>query len=239
MKKILLSVLSVAIAVAAKAQDVIVFRNADELQAKITAVSDNKLSYRRWDNLGGPEYTIDKAQVFYVRYQNGTKDVFEEFKPKTINPENASADFSGVKFQSYIYAGAVFNSYGGGPSVDLNFGVRAGRYFYAGIETGFHALIFSDEFFGQRFTFTEAYIPVGVNIKGYVPVGKRIYPYLNCSLGGFFGVIDLEGLNGFYCQVGAGIDVKRFSFGIGYTGLVKEGTANLGYVKLGVRLGKY
>lgn len=63
-------------------------------------------------------------------------------------------------------------------------------------------------------------------------------PFINCSLGGFFGVADLGGLNGFFCQAGAGVDVKQFSFGIGYSGLVKYGTAHCGYVKLVYRFGK-
>ena len=231
MKKFLSVALLTATTVAVKAQDVIVFRNADEIEAKVTAVTEDKLSYRRWDNLDGPEYTIGKEQIFYVKYQNGTKDIFGEFKPQTAESTNMSADFNGVKFQSYIYAGAIFNSFGGGPAVDLNFGSRFGRYFYAGAETGFHTFM--------CFGFGFCYIPVGVNLKGYVPVGKRIYPYLNCSLGGFFGAIDMDGLNGFYCQAGAGVDIKRFSVGIGYSGLVKEGTLNFGYIKLGVRLGKY
>ncbi len=209
------------------------------MQVKVTAVSEDKLSYRRWDNPDGPEYTIDKSQVFYVKYRNGTKDVFYKVEPAPASAINTSSDFSGVKFQSYLYAGAIFNSEGGGPAVDFNFGARIGRCFYAGIETGFHTLISSVYFYDEKLTITAAYVPIGVNLKGYLPVGKKIYPYLNCSLGGFVGVIDLDGLNGFYCQVGAGIDIKRFSFGIGYTGLVKGGTANLGYVKLGVRFGKY
>ena len=62
---------------------------------------------------------------------------------------------------------------------------------------------------------------------------------INCSLGGFIGVSDtLDGINGFHCQVGAGIEVKRFTFGIGYNGLAKGGTVSCGYVQLGVRIGK-
>lgn len=227
MKKIVLcALLSVAIS-AAMAQDVIVFKNADELQVKVTAVSEDKLSYRRWDNPDGPEYTIDKSQVFYVKYRNGTKDVFYKVEPAPASALNTSSDFSGVKFQSYLYAGAIFGSYGVGPAVDLSFGARVGRCFYAGFETGFHM------FFGM---FADAYVPIGANFKGYLPVSKRIYPYLNCSLGGFVGV---SGFGGFYCQVGAGTDIGRFSVGIGYTGLAAGDIVSLGYVKLGVRFGKY
>ena len=87
-------------------------------------------------------------------------------------------------------------------------------------------------------TLFEGYIPLELNMKGYIPVSEKVRPYINCSLGGFFGVADLDGLNGFSCQVGAGVEINRVSIGIGYNGLVKYGTSNLGYIKIGIRLGK-
>ena len=57
-------------------------------------------------------------------------------------------------------------------------------------------------------------------------------------MGGFFGVGDLQGLNGFSCQAGAGLEIDRVSIGIGYNGLVKYGTLSMGYIKIGIRLGK-
>lgn len=152
---------------------------------------------------------------------------------------SAAASLAGVplvRFQSYLNVGAVFQEKSGGPTVDISFGARVGRCFYAGIETGFGCVIESVELVDHKITFNSAYVPVALNLKGYIPLGP-VRPYLNCSLGGFFGVMDLEGLNGFYCQAGAGIDIFRFSLGVGYCGLVKESTANMGYVKLGVRFG--
>ena len=49
---------------------------------------------------------------------------------------------------------------------------------------------------------------------------------------------EFVGINGFHCQVGMGIDFKRFTFGAGYNALVKRGTADTGYVKIGYRFGK-
>lgn len=60
------------------AQDVITKKNGDEIQAKITEVGQNEIKYKRFDNLDGPVYTIGKSDVFMVKYQNGTKDVFKE-----------------------------------------------------------------------------------------------------------------------------------------------------------------
>lgn len=238
-KFILSAIIATFACAAAYAQDTIVFKNTDEVLAKVTAVTPTEVSYKRWDNLDGPVYTTNSSSIFYIKYQNGTKDVFDnvvtnDTHVNIIKPRPANAP-SKVKFQSYIYAGAAFLERAGGPTLDVNFGISVYKYAYVGIETGFHCIF--DSFYDEKLTY--GYIPVAVNLKGYIPTrNKTIYPYINCSLGGFFGVMDFEYFNGFYCQVGAGIDIKRFSIGIGYSGLVKVGTLNCGYVKLGIRLGK-
>lgn len=248
MKKLALLFSFVLFMLPARSQDTIVFRDASEVEAKVTDITNETVSYVMWSNPDGPKYTVNKSEIFYIKYQCGDKDVFanETKRKNNFNLPKSTAKKSGidgVRLQSYIYGGAIFMSHAGGPAIDLSLGVRLWDYAYIGVETGFHSLFskVEDEIYDYGYTesYKEAYIPVCVNLKGYIPAGKKIYPYVNCSLGGFFGIMDLGGFNGFYCQVGAGIDVKRFSFGIGYSGLVKFGTASCGYVKLGVRIGKW
>ena len=251
MKKLALLFAFVLFMLPARSQDTIVFKDASEIEAKVTDITNETISYVKWNNPDGPKYTVNKSEIFYVKYQCGDKDVFSDVRTKSAPKRlRTSADkfrFDGIRLQSYVYGGAIFMSHAGGPAVDLSLGVRLWDYAYIGVETGFHSLFstFEEVYFnGSRYdtyegNIKDAYIPLGVNLKGYIPTGKKIYPYVNCSLGGFFGLMDLGGFNGFYCQVGAGIDVKRFSFGIGYSGLVKYGTASCGYVKFGVRLGKW
>ncbi len=232
MKKLALFTLFVVIFSTTMAQDLIVLKDATEVQAKVTAITEKSVTYKRWSNLEGPTYTISKSNVFYIKYANGEKDVMQSIKPNnslTLNKFNPQS-LTPIKFQGYGYVGTVFNAYEVGPSLDLSFGVKIYEYFYAGIQTGFH-YIFSP--------YRDCvYIPIALNLKGYFTRGRKVNPYINCTLGGFIGVIGIEEVNGFHCQVGAGIDVKRFSFGIGYNGLVKGGTASCGYVQLGVRFGK-
>ena len=58
------------------AQDVIVLRNADEIQAKVKEITPTTISYVKWNNLDGPNYTINKSDVFFIKYENGEKEVF-------------------------------------------------------------------------------------------------------------------------------------------------------------------
>lgn len=67
-------------------QDIIVTKNGEEIKAKVEQVLDNEIKYRKAENPGGPMYSISKANVFMIKYENGTKDVFEN-QPVVITPE--------------------------------------------------------------------------------------------------------------------------------------------------------
>lgn len=233
MRKLILLLPFVAFAFStATAQDTIVFKNSDSVSAKVTEITPNSVSYKRWDNINGPIYTINRDDVAYIKYPNGQQDVFKTDSPTTIT-NTPTKPFQKIRFQSYLYAGTVFLQEAVGPTFDASVGARLREYAYIGIETGFHYLTIIDH--GGDFS----YIPIGINLKGYIPVGKKIYPYINCSLGAFIGLSDFDDLYGFYCQVGAGIDIKRFSLGIGYSTIMNGGNLNCGYVKFGIRLGKW
>ena len=238
MKRFMLLATFVMAIYVTNAQDVIVLRNAEEIQAKVTVVAQNQVTYKRWSNLEGPTYTIDKSQIFYIKYQNGDKDVMgttctpvESVGGVVNSPQQNLTSITPVKFQGYVNLGTVFNGYVGGPTFDVTAGARIYEYLYVGVETGFHTLF--------EYGYLYGYIPVGVNMKGYFTRNNKVNPYLNCTLGGFFGVGEFDGFNSFHCQVGLGIDVKRFTFGIGYNALVVEGeSVDMGYIRLGFRFGK-
>ncbi|MFN8278534.1 MAG: hypothetical protein U0T84_13730 [Chitinophagales bacterium] len=61
--------------VSVKAQDIITYKNGDEVKAKVTEVSPTEIKYKVWDNQDGPLYRVSKADIFMIKYENGTKDV--------------------------------------------------------------------------------------------------------------------------------------------------------------------
>ena len=287
MKKFTLLVAMIATAFAVKAQDLIVLRNATEIQAKVVEISPKSVTYKRWSNPDGPTYTISKSEVFYIKYKNGEKDVLAEMTATPATPATPAASSASVasaarvvsnapvevapskpkkkstlagpiKFAGHVLVGTEFSEVdlhhcyssgcetetcpSGGPTIEVNVGAKFFEYFYIGIEAGVRSmLVIHDDPYSsgtdKRFF---GYVPIGVNMKGYFTRGKKVNPYLNCSLGGFIGVGDmLADCNGFSCQVGAGIEFGRFSFGIGYSGMkCADFAQNSGYVKLGVRFGK-
>lgn len=218
----------------ANAQDIITTKDAEEIQAKVTEITPEKITYRKWDNMEGPTYSIPKTDVLFIKYQNGEKEIFKEKRAGKYSAATSAGNSAGIKFQSDIYLGTIFGASYAGPTLDVALGARIGRHFFIGAQTGFRSVF--EKYLD--YTLFEGYVTLEANMKAYIPLSEKIRPYINCSLGGFFGVGDLQGLNGFSCQAGAGLEIDRVSIGIGYNGLVKYGTLSMGYIKIGIRLGK-
>jgi hypothetical protein len=254
MKRLILFAILFLVSYAAKAQDIIVMRNADEVMAKVTSITQDQVTYKRWSNLDGPSYTISKSQIFYIKYENGEKDLMNampETRARVGEHRNNTSSSLPVAFRGYASVGTIFLSEMAGPTLDVSAGVFLFDHLYAGIEVGFHSLLekydyyegdyyYGDDDWGEYSEiFFGGYIPLGVNLKGYLTKKFAVNPYLECSLGAFVGIGDFSGETGFHCRVGAGIEYKRFNVGIGYNALVEYGfPLNMGYVNLGFRFGK-
>lgn len=70
------------------AQDIITLKNTEELKTKVVEVTDSQVKYRKWNNLGGPVYTLNKSEIFVIKYQNGDKDVFQDNIKPSVNTTN-------------------------------------------------------------------------------------------------------------------------------------------------------
>ena len=87
MKKYLLFLLFMR-TVSITAQDIVVMRNGDEVEAKVTKVGTAEIEYHKWSNQDGPIYTVPKSDVFMVKYMNGDKDVFCNNNMISTNSDN-------------------------------------------------------------------------------------------------------------------------------------------------------
>lgn len=77
MKKLLLVLVSLAgLCISAAAQDIIHTKDGRTIEARITNVGTQDISYKRYSNPNGPTFTIPISQVLSVKYQNGDNDVF-------------------------------------------------------------------------------------------------------------------------------------------------------------------
>ncbi|QKG58231.1 hypothetical protein GKZ68_17335 [Hymenobacter sp. BRD128] len=86
MKRLLLAtllLLAVGLATPAAAQDLLTRRDGTEVLVKILEITPELVKYRRADNPDGPLISVRKADVFRIRYANGSQEVLTPVAPGT------------------------------------------------------------------------------------------------------------------------------------------------------------
>lgn len=68
------------------AQDVIVMKDNKTILSKVTKVSQTEIEYKKWSDLDGPTYIINKSEVSNINYENGERDIFDS---QTGHPDTA------------------------------------------------------------------------------------------------------------------------------------------------------
>jgi len=104
MKKIILIIISISLYINMFSQDSIRFINNSTIAAKIFEVSTTDIKYHRFDNLDGPQYIVNKQDIRYIKFANGTVDSIRveaakstiepnlEYKNETANSSTTSTD---------------------------------------------------------------------------------------------------------------------------------------------------
>ncbi len=87
----------------ARAQDIIICRNGDEIESKILKISKTEIEYKKWSNQDGPTYTLEKSEVFMIKYPNGDKDLFKE-TPAKQDDANKETTAEGNKEETEEYS---------------------------------------------------------------------------------------------------------------------------------------
>ncbi len=57
--------------------DIITFKSGDILKAKVYEISDDKIKYKRCDNIDGPFFSVSKSAIHSIKYTNGVIDIIE------------------------------------------------------------------------------------------------------------------------------------------------------------------
>ncbi len=82
-------------------QDIITKKSSEDIQAKVLEITTTEIKYKKFDDSNGPTVTILKSDVLMVRYQNGTKDIFnEEKKNEIVSTQTQSSDDLFIQGQS-------------------------------------------------------------------------------------------------------------------------------------------
>lgn len=69
------------------ANDLIVLRSGDIINAKVLEVGKDEIKYKKTSNISGPTYTMEIVDILSISYENGTVDKFDNIVAK--NPDEA------------------------------------------------------------------------------------------------------------------------------------------------------
>ena len=84
-------------------QDVIIMKDGDEIEAKVTEILTDNIKYKRASNPTGPTYTISKSKVFMIRYESGDKDVFDDVYQNLSTDNTARANSTYIPPTEFTY----------------------------------------------------------------------------------------------------------------------------------------
>jgi len=76
-------ILSILIAKAICAQDLIVFTDSSKVKAVISEIGSDNVKYKRYDMLDGPKYSVDRKTVAYVKYKTGSTERLQAVEQNT------------------------------------------------------------------------------------------------------------------------------------------------------------
>lgn len=169
------------------AQDVITLKSGDEIQAKVTEVGQTEVKYKRFDNPDGPTYTVNKSDIFMVKYQNGQKDVFKDEQPaQTVQNDSKNEKDDGEFWKPYKWTNqriagiSLFADLGGFCFTGSRYGLELryrrwqvnGFFKYAQVALMNKLYLISDYYFpGQEADVNSAY-GGGFTVKFLFPLGK-------------------------------------------------------------------
>jgi len=92
----------------ASAQDVIFKTDGSREQAKITMISDRVVEYKKFSNPEGPVFSVNKADILMITYENGDYESFK--KPEKPVKVDFTVDFCRNVFAYHLFA-LVFNDF--------------------------------------------------------------------------------------------------------------------------------
>lgn len=81
--------------------DLIIFRNGDELSAKVIEIGEDYVKYKTCDNLNGPVFNKSADGIFMIKYANGTKTIFKQKTTPSVSQESKKTTQSNNASQSY------------------------------------------------------------------------------------------------------------------------------------------
>ncbi len=70
-----------SITMLALSQDTLLFRNGSSIISKVLEITPIEIKYKKIENVDGPLYIVNREDVKFINYKNGSIDSFAQIKP--------------------------------------------------------------------------------------------------------------------------------------------------------------
>ena len=119
MKKIILIAICLSSSIITFSQDILTKKNGEDIKVKVIEINQTDIKYKKSDNPSGPTFVISKSDAMMIRYEDGTKDMFNDVSnTNNSNNTNNSEMYSRGKEDAIMnYKGK--NSGAGGTAVTV------------------------------------------------------------------------------------------------------------------------
>jgi hypothetical protein len=228
------------------AQDVITLKTGDEIKSKVLEVGTNEIKYKKSDNLDGPSYSVAKSDVFMIKYENGSKDVFsasaisdstKKADKKPTYPKYANITQFGYAagFGSLNYSYSYYDPFTGPITIEQEIentlkivqlttinAVQINNYFSVGMGLGFH--YYTDE--GQH----AITLPVFLDVRGTFFGTQDISPVVFFDIGPSIKIDNADGMDGLIMEPGAGVRIPTGNMAVNLSvSYMMQKVSNVGY----------
>lgn len=145
-------------------QDIIVLNNGEKISSKVVVIGIADITYKKYDNLEGPDYVIAKDDVLKITYEDGRDEFFLLKSPSTSNRRPTSSVEPGLNLAYKGTLDADFNynkkwpfwTTFGGTIIFLPVGLAAGLI--SGIVTPNIAILIPEKELLENPEYYEAYM---------------------------------------------------------------------------------
>ena len=87
MKKLMVLMAALLCGSSLFAQDIITKKDGTDIKAKVLEVGQTEVSYKRFSNPDGPNYTIAIDDILMITFENGDRDMFNSESKKSSMPQ--------------------------------------------------------------------------------------------------------------------------------------------------------
>jgi TM2 domain-containing membrane protein YozV len=106
--------------------DIITFKDGSEKEVKVIEVSTSEIKYKRCNDSNSPIYSVSKDKVFSLKYPNGEKDLFNNYKAQSETSSEGKSQLIALLLCIFLGGFGIHRFYLGHPVMGVIYLLTAG-----------------------------------------------------------------------------------------------------------------